>query len=620
MARPFERWLPPLTIVLAVAIAYANALGTPFLFDDTEIPETAALHSLSWQTVRGTSRPLVQLSFALNWAAGGADPSGYHVANVVVHALAALTLYGIAARTLGTRGLPLVLALVWALHPLQTESVTYVIQRAESAMGLCYLATLYAVIRGAAATRPAPWYAAAVAVCALGMLCKPVMVTAPLVVLLYDRVFLAGSWRAAWARRRALHVGLVATWLVLGVLLLGQEHESAATAGFTMRDVSLGEFARSQPGVILHYLRLVVWPSSLVLDYGWPPATGIGGVVVPAVVLGGGIAGAIAALRHDPRLVFLVVAFVLLLAPSSSVVPIRDLAFEHRMYLPLAPLAALLVAGGWTLVRRAGLPARRVRTVAAGAAAVVAVALGARTVARNDDYRSPVAMWTDVTTKRPANPRAWSNLAQSAIEAGDVDTSVAAARSALALDPANADAHLHLARALAERGEYGEADAHSAEAIRLKPGSPDAHNNRGAALADQKRYAEAEPYYREALRLRPDYAEAMNNLGVAVMQRGAYDEAATLFADAIRLRPDYAEPESNLGNLYARQGRNADAIAAYQRALAIRPDYAAVHFNLAIALLQANRRDEALAHARDALRLRPDLAPLVRQAGLTPPR
>ena len=142
-------------------------------------------------------------------------------------------------------------------------------------MGLCYLLTLYCVVRGAAATTPpTAWYAAAVAACALGMLCKPVMATAPIVVLLYDRAFLAGSFGGAWRARRGLYVGLFATWTILVVLLAGQEHESAATAGFAMRDVSLAEFARSQPGVVLRYLWLVVWPHGLVLDYGWPPAHG----------------------------------------------------------------------------------------------------------------------------------------------------------------------------------------------------------------------------------------------------------------------------------------------------------------------------------------------------------
>ncbi|MCC6846983.1 MAG: tetratricopeptide repeat protein [Deltaproteobacteria bacterium] len=615
MPRPAERLAPPL-LVGAVLIAYANALRAPFLFDDAGILESPALHALSWATVRGTTRPLVQLSFALDWALGGANPLGYHVVNVATHCLAALALYGVAARTLGTTATALTIALVWALHPLQTESVTYVVQRAESLSGLFSLVTLYATIRGAAAARPAPWYGAAVAACALGMLCKPVMVTAPLVVLLYDRMFLAGSWGAAWRRRRPLYLGLGATWGILLFLLAGQEHESAATAGFAMRDVSLAEFARSQPGVILRYLRLVVAPYGLVLDYGWPPATGLA-VAAPTLALAAGVGGLLYALRARSRLRFLVLAFLITLAPSSSVIPIRDLAFEHRMYLPLAPLAALLVLGGRAAIRRARLGPARERRVAAAAAAIAVAALGALTIDRNHDYRSPRAMWTDVAAKRPANPRAWSNLAQACLAEGRVDDALAAARRALAVDPTYAEAHVHLGRALADRGERREAMAHYAEAIRLKPTSADAHNNWGATLADEQRFAEAEPLYREALRLRPGYAEAMNNLAVAVMQRGAWDEAAALYAEAMRRSPGYAEPHSNLGNLRIRQGRAAEAIAEYERALALRPDYAEVHFNLALALAQQGRGAEARAHAAEALRLRPDLDARVRQAGLS---
>ncbi len=609
---------PALLIVLAVLVAYHATFTVPFLFDDAGILDTESLRELSWQTVRGTTRPLVQLSFALNWAAGGANVVGYHAVNFAVHVLAALLLYGIAVRTLGTTGPALAIALVWAVHPLATESVTYVVQRAESSMALCYLATLYAVIRGAASRRPTPWYAAAIAACALGMLCKPVMVTAPIVVLLYDRVFLAGSWTRAWRERRGLYVGLFATWAILAALLAGQEHESATTAGFAIRDVTFGEFVRSQPGVVLHYLALVVWPHGLVLDYGWPPAEGFSGVVLPTLALVGGVAALLVALRDQPRLAFLVVAFVLVLAPSSSVVPIRDLAFEHRMYLPLAPLVALLVVGAWALIRRARLPAPTERAVATAAIAIVVAVLTLLTIDRNHDYRSPVAMWTDVTQKRPANARAHSNLAQALVQDHQVDDGIAAAKTALRLDPTRADAHVHLSHALEMQQQYRDAEAHAAEAVRLDPTSAEAHNNLGVALADQNRYAEAEPRYVEALRLRPAYAEAKNNLGVARMEAHRFAEAAALYRDAIRLAPDYVEPYSNLGNLLLRQNQAAEAVAQYQRALALKPNKAEVHFNLALGLAAAGRNDEARAEAAEALRLRPDLAPLVRQAQLTP--
>jgi Flp pilus assembly protein TadD len=366
--------------------------------------------------------------------------------------------------------------------------------------------------------------------------------------------------------------------------------------------------------VILRYLFLVVWPHGLVLDYAWPPAEGLVGVGVPTLVLALAVGAFFGAFR-DPRLAFLGLAFLVMLLPSSSVVPIRDLAFEHRMYLPLAPLAALLVLGAAALIARAGLPPATARRVGTGVTAVVVTLLVALTIARNHDYRTNVAMWTDVTTKRPENVRAWTNLSQAFMAEQRVDDAAAAARAALRIDPSYATAHVRLGHVLASRGAYPEAEAEYAEAVRLKPASAEAHNNWGAALADQKRFGEAEPHYVEALRLTPTYAEANNNLGVALAQRGASDQAIARYREAIRLAPEYAEPYSNLGNLLLRQGKASDAVEQHRRALALKPS-AEVHFNLALALSESGRRDEARAEAAEALRLRPDLAPLVAKAGL----
>ena len=185
------------------------------------------------ETVSG--RPVLNLSLALNYAVSGCDVRGYHVTNLAIHLAAALLLFGIVRRTLprfrGCGGgqqlarlqlatpLALAIALLWAVHPLQTESVTYIVQRAESLMGLFYLLTLYCFLRGAGSARAIFWYAGSVLACLLGMATKEVMVSAPLVVLLYDRTFLAGSFREAWRRRWAYYLALAATWLLLAWLV-----------------------------------------------------------------------------------------------------------------------------------------------------------------------------------------------------------------------------------------------------------------------------------------------------------------------------------------------------------------------------------------------------------------
>ena len=553
------RRVHPLLILAIVCAGYSATLTAPFVFDDPLVMRTPSVRTLSWETVGHTTRPLVQLSLALNHAQGGTDVVGFHVVNLLVHVLGALALLGVAAHTLASKRfgpelrarapqLALVIALIWVIHPLQTESVTYVVQRAESLTGLFYLLMLYCVIRGAASSRAPAWYAGAVAACALGMLAKPVMVTAPLAVLAYDSVFLAGGWRAALRQRRALYVGLVATWIILVALLGGGSHESAGSAGYAIRDLTVGEYLGSQPGVVLRYLRLVLWPHGLVLDYGWLPAEGFLGIVIPTVALAALLAWPCWIFRAHPVVGCMVLAFVALLAPSSSVIPIKDLAVEHRMYLALAPLIALATIGGWEAIQAAGFRAVVARRVAAGTAVAVLAVLTALTIDRNHDYRSAIAMWTDVVEKRPANARGHGNLGQAQFNGGEIAAAVVSLRTALRLDP--------------------------------------------------------------------EYPEAYGNLGLALTAQGRFDEAAAAYIASLRLDPTRVETQSNYGNLLTREGNFGAAVQQYRAALLTDPGYAEVHFNLAVALAGQGKRDEAVAQAAEALRLRPDLDAVFRPSGL----
>ena len=315
-------WLAVACLVGAILAAYHNSFSGPFVFDDgpavlgnPTIRHLSALGSVlsppreGGQTVGG--RPVVNLSLAVNYALGGAGVRGYHVFNLIVHLLGALTLFGIAWRTLlqpalreryGYSATPLALAvaLLWAVHPLLTESVTYVIQRAESLMGLCYLLTLYCFIRGAVGTgrRGNVWLLLAVGVCALGMATKEVMVSAPLLVLLYDRTFVAGSWRGAWAKRRLFYLSLGATWLLLGWLVLGTEHRGG-TAGLGMGD-SAWTYALTQTRAIARYLQLVLWPHPLVFDYGTDEIERLADALPFALVVALPLAGTAVALWRWP--------------------------------------------------------------------------------------------------------------------------------------------------------------------------------------------------------------------------------------------------------------------------------------------------------------------------------
>ncbi|HEY8995225.1 MAG TPA: hypothetical protein VIM71_11225, partial [Lacunisphaera sp.] len=243
-------WIAGLSLV--VGLVYANSFTGPFVFDDlpaiADNPSIRRLRPLGavlapdldgGVTVSG--RPLVNFSLAVNYALGGKGVASYHATNLLIHMLAGLVLLGVVRRTL-RRSSSVVLrenagsvggftALLWLLHPLQTESVTYIVQRAEALMGLCYLLSLYGFIRATEATRPGRWFALSVMACLLGMACKEVMVSAPLMILLYDRTFVAGTFRAAWQHRWRYYLALAATWLVLAWLVAGTTGRGG-TAGF----------------------------------------------------------------------------------------------------------------------------------------------------------------------------------------------------------------------------------------------------------------------------------------------------------------------------------------------------------------------------------------------------
>jgi tetratricopeptide (TPR) repeat protein len=629
-------------LLAAGAAAYSNSFRGPFILDDLKlIPDNPALRGdwSPWHLAFSSNfrtRPVIALTVAMNYALGGLDVRGYHAVNLVIHLLAALVLFGVVRRTLrlpalaerfagASTGLALAVALLWMLHPLQTQSVTYIIQRCESMMGLFYLLTLYAVVRGTTSPRPLGWYAAAVVACAFGIWSKQAAVTAPLIVLLYDRTFLAGSLRESLRRRWRLYAALAATWLWISpyLPLLQKWMTVVAThqADPGLPKSTPWSYLATQFGVVTHYLRLTVWPDALCLDYGWPLATTVSTILPPALLILGllGLTGW--ALVRRPAAGFAGAAFFIILAPTSSVLPLDDLAFEHRMYLSLALAVVLAVMLGHTVrIRLTSRSPQWVRwAVPAVAVGLAAGILGVRTYVRNDDYRTALSIWEATARACPGNARAHTNLGVYRMAAytlsgnpADLDEAMRRHREALRLKPDSAEVHCDLAAALVKQGQTDEAIAHYQEALRLKPDYADAHSNLGVALVKQGQTEEAIRHYEEALRLKPDFAEAHYNLGIALYDQGQTDEAIRQYEEALRLRPDHAEARYTLAIALYKRGRTDESIRQYQEAVRIKPDHAEAHCNLGAALMVRGITDDAVAHYRQALQANPDLLPAVR--------
>ena len=437
------------SLVLAALAAYHNSFSGPFIWDDlfsiTGNPTirhwSSALSPPPDVGVGG--RPISNLTLALNYAWGGTDVWGYHAVNLLIHTLAGLTLLGLVRRTLqrpvlnerfGALALPLALAVavIWTVHPLQTESVTYITQRYESLMGLFYLLTLYCFVRSAESAVPTRWQVLSVVACLLGVLSKEIIVTAPVLVLLYDRTFVAGSFLEAGRRRWRYYLGLAGLWVLLVPLLAGVHQRGA---GFEL-GVTWWRYALNSCRSVVLYLKLAVWPQPLVLDYG-PNIVHHAGEVIPyMMVLAVLVAGTAVALWRRPVAGFAGAWVWVILAPASSVVPLAGQPMaEHRMYLPLAAVIGLGVLGLYAKMGR--------RSMLVFAAA--AVGLGWLTIQRNKDYRSALAIWGDTVAKRPNNERAHNNLGLAWSQMpGRLNDAIAQYAEALRLKPDYVEAHYNL--------------------------------------------------------------------------------------------------------------------------------------------------------------------------------
>ena len=617
-------WLLPLLLIGAGVAAYYNSFAGAFLLDDElRIVNNPQIRRLwpPWEAMAQSSRPILQVSLALNYAVGGVNLWGYHAFNLGVHILAGLVLFGIVRRMLesddlrarygGTsRWLALAVAGIWLAHPLQTASVTYIIQRAESLMGLFFLLTLYCGIRACQSPQPRRWGIAAVLACALGMGSKEVMVSAPILMWIYDWVFISRTASETFRRRWGLYASLAATWLVLLVSMATSRPEEVV--GLNPSPGAPWSYAITQFGVIVHYLRLSIWPAPLVFDYAWPLADSVAEVLPWAVVVLALLGGTVLALRKRVWVGFWGAWFFLVLAPTSSILPIADVAFEHRMYLPLAAVVAVVVIGGHDLFRFLG---RRVRMSAdlrgwleAGLVITVVTILGYATILRNDDYRSEFAMWTDTLAKRPDNARAHSNLGAALTREGKSGEAMFHYTEAIRLLPDSPEAHTNLGVVLYREGRKEEGLVHLFEAVRLRPGFANGQNNLAVALRSEGRNEEAAAHFSRGTSLKPDPSQAHNDLGNALYRQGRIKEAIAEYSEAVRLTPGFAEAHHNLGLALLDSGDVPGAIARFSEAVRVKPDYAKAHNNLGTLLYQQRRVKEAIAHFSEAVRLDPTFA------------
>ena len=596
-------------------LAYHNSFGVPFVFDDElAVVSNPSLRSL-WTAcfpppdLTGlpiSGRPVVNFSLGLSHAISGDAVWSYHVFNLLIHVAAGATLFGVVRRTLLQPGLALrfgphafelalLTAVLWTLHPLQTESVTYISQRAEAMLGLFYLLTLWCFIRAIEPGATAKWGRWAFVACLLGMATKEVMLSAPLFAALYDRALVAGSWREVWTRHRKIHLALASTWLLLAWFVVQEGGARGMSAGFGL-GVSSWTYLLTQCDAIVRYLGLSFWPHPLVLDYGTGLFRSVSDVWWQAIIIVALFAATLWALVRKPVLGCLGAWFFMILAPSSSVVPlVGQTMAEHRMYLPLAAVMLMAVTSTYLLLGRKGL---LLLTAAA-------VALGATTVRRNQDYASTISICEDTVAKRPDNARAMALLADYCRRAGRLDDARKWLERSLEVEPGVRQVLNNLGNVWQELGEPGKAVACFQQALAFRPGDAQTMNNLGNALILSGRVPEGIAQLEAAVRLAPDSWDTRFNLASMLAQSGRLDEAATNFAQLIKTRPNDAEAHNRYSDVLLALGKKSDALAQLAEAVRMQPDNADLHNRLGTALGRTGQVREALQQFEEAIRLNP---------------
>jgi Flp pilus assembly protein TadD len=581
--------LAGLAVVTAALLGYARTLDAPYVFDDVRnISENPAVR---WERIgldelrraafeSPTARPVSYFSFGVQYALGAERP-GLRVANLAIHAAngllvlaLALGTYRRAAQLPGTSprladpavAVPLaaLAGVLFVVHPIQTQAVTYLVQRMASLATLFYLAALWLWLRGGESTRPGArlrWRGLAVTSGLAACGAKEIAVMLPFAVWLYEATFLRDD---STRRKRLRLAGLAAYALCVAGLVF------AATRGladFESQPFGLLERLWSAPRVLSLYASLLVLPlpsrqnllHDLPASVSWidPPSTALAALAWITLC-----ALAIRTRRRVPFASFAIAWALLHLALESSFLPLA-LVFEHRLYLPMVGLAIALPPLGLQLL---GSPRR---TLAVGLG--LALALLAATIARNEIWRDPVVLWRDVVAKSPTSERGHNELGLALQSAGEASQARAAFERAFQIDPSWAEPLTHLGWLLHREGDLDAGERLLLEAVALEPG----------------------------------YARAWHALGLVRLAQDQPAEAADLLARAVELSPRDATLRSRHAAALARASRPADARAQWLEALRIDPRRHDVHAQLGELALVEGHATSARDHLRAAVQGEP---------------
>ncbi len=630
-----------LAISVFCIIIYSNTLNSPFVFDDFPNLKTnpyirltnldfVKLYDAGFKS-RCPNRPVANISFALNYYFGRYNATVYHIVNIVIHIINGILAYFLALiifRQLsdipGQKTpqpfhqsihpsvhpsiilMSLFTALIFVAHPLQTQSVTYIVQRMTAMAAMFFLLSLLCYIRGRLSeTRWKRWalFSACFLSLAMAIGSKEIAVTLPFFILLYEWYFFQ-DLSVAWLKRNIKYVLIpIAVLFLFALVYLGGNPFDRILAGYTSRDFTMWERVLTQFRVVVFYISLLLYPhpSRLNLIHHFTTSHSLFDPITTllSLVIIASLTGLAIYLARMKRLIsFCILWFIINLAIESSVLSL-EMIYEHRLYLPMFGFALLASYLPFYFLSNKRLWAVIILVI-------VTVSLGTGTYLRNKTWQNEITLWSDVLSKNPQSYRAHDNLGIVLLDQDRIKEAISHFSEALRIKHDYENAYNNLGNALLIEGRLNEAISHFSEALRIKPDYADAHYNLGRAIERQGSLDKAIGHYQKALRLNGYLVDAYINLGNALMRKGNIKDAFVHFSAALQIDPGDVKALANLGVVFLHQGCVDEAIDHFSEALRINPDDAKVHSNLGVALVRKGSLKEAIDHFSEALRINPD--------------
>jgi len=642
-----RKWYVLLAVIGVITlVSYCNCLNNQFVFDDIPLildyPTIGGIENiprlLGIGKKRISYRPIRMISYAVDYTLNeklwrdsgkyegsneGLNPLGYHISNLFYHIVTSFLVFLVVFRLTAHYRVSFLATALFALHPVHTDSVTYIAGRRDILFTLFYLAGFHFFLCYRK-TQKAIFIIVSFLAYLLSLGSKEMAVTLPAIFLCYDLVEnftplerkshhyhftylkeLTFALKRAILQSRYLYSLTFLGALVYSYYKVFIKSPSHQTSYYG--DSMLTTFL-TVGKILVHYMRLLVYPIRLNADYSYEAFSLSSSLIEPAtffsfIVLGVVGYAALRLLTSHKILAFGIIWFFITLLPVCHIFPHHELLAEHYLYLPSFGfcLTSSLLLNGFLKERR------YVYHIYTSLIAVVLL-FSFRIADRNNDWEDGLTLWEKTVETTPQCARAHCNLGLEYNKRGRIDEAISECNKALAINPYHVMAHVNLGASYVKKGRLDEAIAEYKRALVIKPRYADAHYNLGIAYAKKGRLDEAIAEYRRALALKPRYPEARNNLGVAYVKKGRLDEAIAEYKRALVLKPRYADAHYNLGVAYARKGRLDEAIAEYKKVLSIKPQSAKAHTNLGVAYHEKGELDKAIYQYKQAITLNPNYA------------